>query len=640
MDWGGNTERIIKAIDEADAAGVDIVCLPELCITGYGCEDAFLSSATLNKANECLFKIMYHSRDMGMAVIVGMPVYNNGAIYNCAVVLAHGKIVGVVPKQNLASDGIHYESRWFKPWTKDASAVVSIGSFRPNFGDISFYIENRDITFGFEICEDAWVASRPGIELSSRGTDLIFNPSASHFAFGKSKTREGFVEEGSRAFNCAYVYTNLLGNESGRAIYDGDTIIAECGNILASGPRLSFKDHILTVADINFSKIKNKKIASASFKPNYDYNYSMKHINIQNTNTKNNFVNELKQNFSKFEEFEAAATLGLFDYMRKSHSKGFVLSLSGGADSSAMATLIHKTVSNGIKELGIETFKTKSGFHTAGKDAQEITNEWLTCMYQSTNNSSDETELSAKTLANILGAKFYSISINDIVNKYTNEIETCIGRKLTWETDDITLQNIQARVRSPSIWMLANINNALLLSTSNRSEAAVGYATMDGDTSGGLSPLAGIDKEFLLKWLLHLKNEPFYAEALKNYYSLIPTAELRPQDQNQSDETDLMPYSILNRIEKLAIRDKFGVKDIYETLLLDGVSAGKALTYVEKFFRLWARNQWKRERYAVSFHYDDENLDPRSWCRWPILSAGFEEELTELKMSLVKEIIT
>ena len=184
--------------------------------------------------------------------------------------------------------------------------------------------------------------------------------------------------------------------------------------------------------------------------------------------------------------------------------------------------------------------------------------------------------------------------------------------------------------------MLANVKGALLLATSNRSEAAVGYATMDGDTCGGLSPIAGIDKAFLRHWLRWLETDgpigvhPVPALSVVN--GLIPTAELRPLETTQTDEADLMPYEVLDPIERAAIRDKQTPIEIFRQMRAQfpQFSIEQLHTWVERFFKLWCRNQWKRERYAPSFHLDDENLDPKTWCRFPILSGGFQRELTEL----------
>jgi NAD+ synthase (glutamine-hydrolysing) len=187
--------------------------------------------------------------------------------------------------------------------------------------------------------------------------------------------------------------------------------------------------------------------------------------------------------------------------------------------------------------------------------------------------------------------------------------------------------------------MLANIRNALLLSTSNRSEAAVGYATMDGDTCGGLAPIAGIDKAYLRRWLVWLERlgpegiGPIPALAAVNAQT--PTAELRPGVAGQTDEGDLMPYELLDQIERYAIRDKQTPLEVWQRLrhARPEGDARQLAIWIERFFTLWSRNQWKRERYAPSFHLDDENLDPKTWCRFPILSAGFSRELAELRLA-------
>ena len=230
--------------------------------------------------------------------------------------------------------------------------------------------------------------------------------------------------------------------------------------------------------------------------------------------------------------------------------------------------------------------------------------------------------------------------VDGLVDGYVEMVSKAVGRSLTWEQDDIALQNIQARGRAPGIWLLANLRNALLLATSNRSEAAVGYATMDGDTCGGLSPIGGIDKAFLTRWLNWMEvaapEGMMPVEALRVVNEQEPTAELRPEERHQTDEEDLMPYPILDAIERAAIRDKETPLEVFHTLVArhPDRSPAQLAEWVERFFRLWCRNQWKRERYAPAFHVDDESLDPRTWCRFPILSSGFERELAELRAAL------
>jgi NAD+ synthase (glutamine-hydrolysing) len=334
-------------------------------------------------------------------------------------------------------------------------------------------------------------------------------------------------------------------------------------------------------------------------------------------------------------EFAQASALGLFDYLRKSKSKGFVLSLSGGADSSTVAILVAEMVRRGLEELGLQAFCKKIGFNNWEKyqanPEKSLVNELLTTAYQGTSNSSKDTFESAKSLAESIGAKFYHWTIDEEVTSYTSKIENAIGRKLTWERDDITLQNIQARARSPIIWMLANINHALLLATSNRSEGDVGYTTMDGDTSGSISPIAAVDKYFVLHWLRWAEKN-LNREGLRKVNCLQPTAELRPSERKQTDEKDLMPYAVIVEIEKLAIRDRRSPMDIFWLLKEElDLNPEELKGYIKKFFQLWARNQWKRERLAPSFHLDQFNVDPKTWYRFPILSQGFSEELAQLE---------
>lgn len=342
----------------------------------------------------------------------------------------------------------------------------------------------------------------------------------------------------------------------------------------------------------------------------------------------------------KEEEFSRAVSLGLFDYLRKSRSRGFVVSLSGGADSAAVASLVTLMASFGIEGLGKADFLKKIGLKIPSSNdpkPEQIVQSLLTCVYQATKNSSSTTLAAAKHLAEGIGAHFIQLDVSQLVDSYTALVSHALKRELAWKTDDLALQNIQARVRSPGVWLIANLKGAILLSTSNRSEVAVGYATMDGDTSGGLSPLGGIDKAFIRKWLRWLEKTgpmgltPIPSLSLVN--ALEPTAELRPPGEKQTDERDLMPYDVLDRIEKYAIRDKLSPLEAFKQLRSQSrqYSPQELGLWVERFYTLWCRNQWKRERYAPSFHLDDENLNPRTWCRFPILSGGYERELIELK---------
>jgi len=605
LDWKNNLTNINKAITEAQAQNVEILCLPELAITGYGCEDMFLSSWLPEVAFEKLLEIKEWCTNI--VVCVGLPLRLYNHIYNTTCVIKNQEIIGFTAKQFLANDGVHYEPRWFTSWPANEIHTFEKNGIKYEIGDIIY--EEQGVRFAFEICEDAWRSDndRPAARHLTKGVHLIMNPSASHFAMSKTDVRYKLVLNASKKFHCTYLYVNLLGNEAGRMIYDGEILIAQNGNLITRNVLLSFKNVDVESAEVNFAQPLLPAETIVELGP----------------------IDEIK-------EFISAITLALFDYLRKSRSKGFVLSLSGGADSCACAIAVAEMIRRAVCEIGLDEFTAKLNVFSSeeiahyktlseAEQVKAVTKRLLITAYQASRNSSEDTFNSAKGLAESIGATFYHWFIDDEVAGYTEKVEKSIGRKLTWETDDITLQNIQARVRAPVIWMLANLNNSLLMATSNRSEASVGYATMDGDTAGSISPLAGIDKDFLRQWLVWAERELGYT-GLQFVNALQPTAELRPAEQTQTDEKDLMPYKILNQIERLGFYERLSPKQVFEKMR--GVEPDDLLKmHIKRFFTLWTRNQWKRERYAPSFHLDDYNVDPRSWLRFPILSGSYQEEL-------------
>jgi NAD+ synthase (glutamine-hydrolysing) len=650
MAWDANLRRVLAAIDAARSAGVGVLCLPELCLSGYGCEDMFhapgVQQTSLYVLVECL------PATEGMAVCFGLPVFYEGAVFNCAAMACDGRLLGIVAKQHLAGDGIHYEPRWFRRWPAGEIGEIEIAGEPMPIGDLLFDI--GDVRIGFEICRDAWVADRTGARLAERGADILLNPSASHFAFAKQDIRERFVLEGSRAFCVSYAYANLLGNESGRAVYDGGTLIASEGAMLVRGPRFSYADWVLTTALIDVTATRRARTGfyeksggthsnevgltvAAEFKwPDGGAEKVTVASSAGAVDVPGHPAWETSPQ-RKEEEFARAVPLALFDYLRKSHARQLVVSLSGGADSSAVAVMVHLLVKFGGKELGLDGLAKKLPAVSVAKSNADLVRQLLTCVYQSTRNSGPVTLDAARTMANAVGAEFLEWNVDAMVDAYVSTVSQTLGRELTWERDDVALQNIQARARGPGIWLLANLRHALLLTTSNRSEAAVGYATMDGDTCGGLAPIAGIDKAFLLDWLRWMETTgpagigPLAALSVVNQQR--PTAELRPATAAQTDEGDLMPYRVLDAIERAAIRDRQMPVEVWETVtpLFPQFEPIQLATWVERFFQLWCRNQWKRERYAPSFHLDDENLDPKTWCRFPILNSGFEHELAQLR---------
>ncbi len=586
IDWTNNVKNIIEAIALAKNEGANLLLTPEMSITGYGCEDLFAADWLYEKALTVIVnEIAPQATDI--LVFVGLPMKWNNQCYNCLAGVLNGKLLGITAKQYLANGGVYYEPRWFKAWEAGKLESIEIQGDTIPFGEVVYEYQKQKI--GIEICQDAWEKlNRPAYSYAKKGVDLLLIANASHFCFQKYTNRELLVQEAAD-LGLDTIYVNLLGNEAGTLIFDGDIIYAKAYEIVSyTHERFSFQQ--VEVATFN-SDLASKNA-----------------------------------DLSKEEEFRKAGALALWDYCRKSNSKGYVLSLSGGADSSCCAVLVAEMVKEAVEALGEEAVYKALRFNPELPLIQQA----LVTAYQGTENSSTDTYLSAKGLAENIGATFYRWEIGDSVKEVTTAIESVLGRPLTWQTDDIALQNVQARARSPFIWMLTNISGGLLITTSNRSEGDVGYATMDGDMSGSIAPIAGVDKEFVRHWLLWAEKELGYF-GLHRVNNLAPSAELRPLEMTQTDEADLMPYPLLRDIEYQAIKLGKSPLEVYSSLSSTNTANQELLKKsITKFFTLWSRNQWKRERMAPSFNFDDFNVSPRSWYRFPILSGSYLSELKEL----------
>ena len=599
LDWEKNLNNIKESIDLARKNNVKILCLPELAITGYGCQDLFYHNWFINKSYELLNEIKLLTKSI--TVIVGHPISFKEKLYNSCCIIKNQKILGFFLKSNLPNDGIHYEKRWFEAWRFGKVDKINFNEESYPIGTIQIEYSNN-LTLGFEICRDMWGIERPANYISTKKNLIIFNPIASHFAFKKFDFRKDLVVDSSKKFNCTYISVNLLGNESGKVIFEGDTILASKGELISVNNRFSFDDYSFSFYDIDFNNIIAEK------------NYMTPNI---------------------FEEFIDAFSLGLSNYLFKSKLNGFALSLSGGLDSSCIAILIYEMIKRIVIKKGVEEINQKLNLNLEKSNdlhsnVRIIINKILFTAYQETENSSETTKESAKILSNFIGSNHYEWSIDTEVNGIIDKISLATSRSYTWDKDDLALQNIQARVRSPFIWFIANSNNLLLLSTSNRSESSVGYSTMDGDSSGSISPIAGIDKIFIKNLLKYLQNE-FSYECLSKVLKLKPSAELKPLNYKQYDENDLMPYEILSKIERYFIKERKSPIEIFNKLKKDKIAEENSLKkFIKTFFDLLGKNQWKRERTAPSFHFDDYSLDSALWFRFPILSKNFKEELKKL----------
>ncbi|KOY38046.1 NAD(+) synthase [Vibrio parahaemolyticus] len=672
MDWYGNIENIKEAIQQANKDGAAILITPELSITGYGCEDFFYTPHLSEEALKHTLELTQHVPET-MVVAVGLPVLINNRVYNGVAMLTHNGIKGISLKRNLAANGLHYEQRWFTPWTSKKNALINLPGIEEEVAIGNIVYDVNGVKVGLEICEDGWVSARTAQGLFDQGVDIIANPSASHFSIGKFLTRKRLVEESSRAYSACYVYSNLSGCESGRSIYDAGAMIAVDGKLVKQGKRFHYSSCEVVTADIDLSQSRIGQI-NTSQRYYSDFNAENQTIKVK---LEHNFDSkildksfdieawELSDNLAH-EEAIRAISIGLRDWSRKTKTQGYALSLSGGADSALvgsatflsvyfeLAELISKKDNGGFSppeyllqymddELvsKLESLDSSNdSLHTLKVDiCPSIVSKYLTCAYQGSSNSGDVTLNAAKSLAREIGSKFHNFNISNLVDSYEGMIGTSLGIEFDWDKHDIARQNIQARVRSPSIWMVANLENKLLLTTSNMSEGAVGYVTMDGDSSGVLAPISGVTKTRILSMLQWLEekgvtvNEDYSVclHSLSFINNQRPTAELRPTAQQ--DEDDLMPFPILDRILILTLEAGKSPTETWEAICVEFPNFSKATLcqYVVRYFQLLFRNQWKRDRQAPGFHIEINSLDPKTYKRFPLLSSAYEKEILELQ---------
>ena len=656
-DWSGNVRRIVEVIDKARDRGARLLVLPEMCVPGYSLGDRLLRRGTLERSWQAVLDVQPHTQ--GIVVCVGLPVVHHGVVYNAMAVLADGHVGGLVCKQNLAVGDVQYENRWFSGWPRGrAETWTAPDGSEHIIGNLLFEADGLG-EFAFEICEDGWKSLRPGSVAALGGALILCNPSASWFTVGKHRTRRTMVEQISREDHCAYLYTSLLGCDATRLVFDGSVFIACDGAMAQEGRRFVFtEDYELVDTVVDLDRIRLARMEEGSWRtqvaeadhgsfgpmprrvqlvgdfrtdrpvhtshaywlpptpPSLDP--SLDHL------VEAGLVRALTPADHHQLELELGLCLGLRDYVRKSHIRGISLALSGGRDSAMVATLVHRMFRYDRPELDAAALAehTRARFRTA---------------YLATDHSGDATRNAAAAVAAEMGATHHVSVMQDAVSTHRRLLEEMADVSLSWDepAHDITLQNVQARLRGSLIWMLANLHGDLLLATSNKSEAAVGYTTMDGDTSGGLAPIADVPKSWVSSWLRWAQD--FHGlGSLASVNVLAPTAELRPPEDEQTDEGDLMPFAVLDRLLFAFVQRGRSPVECFTSLWpeLEVHYRGDARAFaahIEKFVKLFCRAQWKRERFAISFRVSEFDLDPKTGLRFPPVQAPFTEELAELR---------
>ena len=660
-DWTGNKRRIQKAIGIATSKGAKLLVFPEMVISGYSLGDRLLMNGTLTRSWQMIEDLLEYSADCIIAL--GLPIRHRDVLYNAVVIIGDGQIWGIVPKENLASGDVEYENRWYSSWprTRVETYTSPTGQKIP-IGGLIFSGQGIG-TFAIEICEDGWRGIRPGSAYALAGAQIIANPSASWFTIGKHRIRRNMVEQISREDHCAYLYTSLMGCDATRLVFDGSQFIAVNGSVEKEGRRFLFHedvdvvDQIIDVESLRRSRseegawrqqadkllageygaipseimIKGNYSSTKTLKP-VPYYWRAKTVSVDASLdwlVEKGLIASLGAQDLAHVELELALSLGLREYIQKCGISKIALALSGGRDSTMCAILVARMVRYAHPELTDE-------------ECRAITGRTLVTAYMGTDNSGSATQNAAKELAEEIGAIHYDGAIQETMNTHLKVIEEMTGTAMSWDNPahDIPLQNVQARLRGGLIWTIANLHNALLISTSNKSEAAVGYTTMDGDTSGGLSPIADVPKSLIIEWLDWAATFHNY-KSIKTVIATPATAELRPQSEEQTDEDDLMPFFILDQLSYYFVQMGYEPLQIFQILWpsLEEHYQGSARGFSEHitlFVQKLCFAQWKRERFAISFRVTMYDLDPKTGFRFPPVQSPFREELAELEAHIIE----
>lgn len=538
-DINFNVSKIIESIKDCLAKNVELICFPELCITGYTCADLFDQTLLISKVIPAIKQIAGIFRAHNNVIILGAPIRIAGGLYNCAVVVQAGEIKGIVPKTFLPDYGEYYEKRWFKS-SKELPTKIYLDQDEqgnsieyPVGTDLIF--DCAGIKFGIEICEDLWVANPPSGKLSTSGAELIFNLSATNELIGKHKYLLDLIKNQSARCRCAYIYSSAgTGESSTDLAFSGNGIICENGNLIAETARFELGSK-KAIADIDAENLRHDRQHYNTFTE--ESHSDVRIINLQLTVedcyrnslqfrkiNPNPFMDSIDL-LSRCEEISSIQAWGLAIRLRAINCSKAIIGISGGLDSTlALLVTVKAFDMLGLSRKGVIGI-TMPGFGTTNR-----------------------TKSNAELLMELLGITSMQISIAESVALHFKEI----GHDA--EVRDVTYENSQARERTQILMDIANQENAIVIGTGDLSELALGWCTYNGDQMSMYGVNSSIPKT-LVKHLVegYARNaekdgESALSKVLRDIIDTPISPELLPPDSKgkieQKTEDLVGPYEL------------------------------------------------------------------------------------------------
>lgn len=604
-----NIKQIEDFVAQAEGRGVEIIVFPELSVTGYSCQDLFLQQLLVEQAEVAVMQLLDFSRKLDIICIVGAPVNISGSLYNCAVVIQHGIILGIIPKTYLPNYGEFYEKRWFtssknlKP--TDIRYAGNSVSITP--GPTLFRTSDNAL-FGVEICEDVWAAEPCSNKLALAGADIIFNLSASDELIGKHIYLMNLLSQQSARIISGYVYSGCgFGESTQDVVYGGNALIYENGTLLSESERFSFKPQMI-VNQIDIEKLRIERQKNTTFVNCRDDSNAVikqtavvqpKNFSLLREIDALPFVPDDNDMEHSCNEIFSIQVAGLAKRIMHTACKHLIVGISGGLDSTLALLVCVKTFDKlGMNRKGIVGV-TMPGFGTT-----------------------DRTYNNALSLMNSLGVTIREISIADSVKVHFNDI----GHDIS--VHDVTYENSQARERTQILMDLSNQLKGMVVGTGDLSELALGWATYNGDHMSMYGVNAGIPKT-LIKYLV--RDVAYNAVDEKSRNTLLDiidtpiSPELIPAEEDgtikQKTEDLVGPYELHDFFLYYFLRFGFRPSKIY----LLARKAFDAADYkddtikhwIKVFFHRFFTQQFKRSCLPDGPKVGSVSLSPRGDWRMP-----------------------
>ena len=601
-----NVQQAESLIAQAEGQGVELLVLPELCLTGYSCQDLFKEQLLVDNAEEGLVMLLDFTRKLDVICVIGMPVQIGSLLYNCAAVVQGGSLLGVVPKTYLPNYGEFYEKRWFAS-SQDLKPqdIYLAGSPVHVTPEPTIFTTCDGVRFGIEICEDVWAPTPPSNELSLAGADIILNLSASNELVGKHQYLRQLVCQQSARTMCGYVYASCgFGESTQDVVYGGNAMILENGHILCEGERYSFQPQI-KISQIDVERLRTERRTNSTFitaqaaVDRHPYLVNCKPVmprdfELIRTIDPHPFIPEEDKMEVSCEEILNIQISGLAKRLYHLNATKAVVGISGGLDSTLALLVTVKSFDKlGLDRRGIIGI-TMPGFGTT-----------------------DRTYNNALKLMKELGVTIREISIAEAVKLHFRDIGHDIN------IHDTTYENSQARERTQILMDVANKENAIVVGTGDLSELALGWATYNGDHMSMYGVNAGVPKT-LVRYLVTFIASKMATEVLLDIVDTPISPELIPADESgnirQKTEDLVGPYELHDFFLYYFLR--FGFRPAKIFLLakkaFDGNYSDEVIKkWLQTFCRRFFSQQFKRSCMPDGPKVGSVSLSPRGDWRMP-----------------------